>query len=79
MRMATHGLIGAQSVGQVVAAIRAEASALGLEARFIRVTTEAPDSATTREPSSVLGWILLLAALGLIIAGMCGRGVSYIF
>ena len=65
-------MITAQSVGQVVAAIKAESAALGLEAQFVRVT-EAPDSATTREPSRVLGWILLLAALGLIIAAM-GHG-----
>ena len=45
MRLATHvrpdGLIAAQSVGQVVSAIRAEASALGLDARFVRVTVAA--------------------------------------
>jgi hypothetical protein len=63
------GLIGAQSVGQVVAAIRAEASALGLDARFIRVTIDAPET-NARQPSRVLGWILLMAALGLIIAAM---------
>ena len=52
VRLAKHirpdGLIGAQSVGQVVSAIRAEASALGLDARFVRVTVAADPP--TREP-----------------------------
>jgi hypothetical protein len=42
------GLITAQSAGQIVSAIRAEASALGLDARFIRVTVAADPPA--REP-----------------------------
>ena len=65
----TDGLLVGVSVGQVVSAIRAEASALGLEARFIRVTIDAPET-NARQPSRVLGWILLMAALGLIIAAM---------
>jgi hypothetical protein len=74
VRLAKHlgsdGLLAGLSVGQAVNAVRAEAAALGLEAQFVRVTTEAPDSATTRDPSRALGWIILLAALGLIIAAM---------
>ena len=41
-------MIAGQSVRQVVSAIRSEASALGLEARFIRVTVAADPPA--REP-----------------------------
>jgi hypothetical protein len=63
-------LIAAQSVGQVVSAIRAEASALGLEARFIRVTTEAPETNAGPRPGHILSWLLILFALGLIVAAV---------
>ena len=44
----TDGLLVGLSVGQAVSSIRAEAAALGLDARFIRVTVAADPP--TREP-----------------------------
>jgi hypothetical protein len=52
VRLATHvrsdGLIAGQSVGQVCAAIRSEANALGLDPQFARITIAAPDAYTER-------------------------------
>jgi hypothetical protein len=75
VRLAKHvrpdGLIGAQSIGQVVAAIRAEASALGLDARFIRVTVAPPEPPVDWAETPMaraFGAIMFLIAVCLIIA-----------
>jgi hypothetical protein len=62
-------LIAAQSVGQVVSAIRAEASALGIEARFIRVTIDTPGT-NAREPSHILAWTMIWLAIALIVGAV---------
>jgi hypothetical protein len=68
VRLARHlgsdGLLAGLSIGQVVSAIRAEASALGLDARFIRVTVAANPPA--REP-----WTLPDLAIFIPVALYC--------
>jgi hypothetical protein len=67
--VAPDGLIAAQSVGQVVSAIRAEASALGLDARFIRVEIEAPET-NAHKPSHILAWAMIWLAITLMVVAV---------
>ena len=76
-RLAKHigqdGLLTGFSVGQAVSAIRVEASALVLDARFIRIAAaaagKAPDWMSSPAGRAV-GWVAILIALGLVIAAM---------
>jgi hypothetical protein len=62
VRLASHaapdGLLTGLSVGQAVAAIKAEASALYLEARFIRVTVA--EELPAREPWTLAGLVIFI-------------------
>ena len=77
IRLAKHfgqdGLIAGLSVGQVSAAIRAEASALGLEARFIRIAAAAAGKAPdwmSSPAGRIVGWVVILIAIGLVVTAI---------